>query len=70
MGRYQADPDNSEKSGLKALPREAFGQVTAPAEQVIQKSPWYVLVNNSGSYKKEFSSLLSPKVEFSIILYT
>jgi len=50
MGRYQADSTDSEKSGPKALSREAFGQATAPGEQVVQNAPWYVLVNSTGSY--------------------
>ncbi len=50
MGRYQADPDNGEKSGPKALPKEAFGKITVPAPTTISQAPWYVLVNNTGSY--------------------
>ena len=40
----------SEQQGPKALPKSAFGQVTVPAQYVVQKAPWYVLINNSGSY--------------------
>ncbi len=59
MGRYQADSTDGEKSGPKALPQEAFGQATAPTELVVQKSPWYVLINNSGSYDFLYSATSS-----------
>jgi hypothetical protein len=54
MGRYQAASGSagtaSFKSEPKGLPAEAFGQAMTPAEQVVQKTPWYVMINNSGSY--------------------
>ena len=54
MGRYQADSTDSTKSGPKALPVEAFGQAIAPAKEIIQKRPWYVLINGQSAHAYTF----------------
>ena len=60
MGRYQSAsgslPNGEYKSEPRALPQEAFGQAITPAEQVVHETPWYVLVNNSGSYNFLYST--------------
>ena len=38
------------QQGPKALSKRAFGKVTTPAPTTISHNPWYVLVNNTGSY--------------------
>ena len=54
MGRYESGSLGAQfkphQVGPKALPKEAYGNATTPAQYVVQKTPWYVLVNNSGSY--------------------
>ena len=53
MGRYQAvdssDTTGSRQSGPKALPVEAFGYATAPAKEIIQSRPWYILINGQSA---------------------
>ena len=40
----------ADKSGPKGLPASAFGSVTTPPIEVIQKRPSYVIVNVNGTY--------------------
>ena len=52
MGRYQAASGSIGEqytSEPKSLPTEAFGYATAPAKQVIQPRPWYILINGQSA---------------------
>ena len=52
MGRYQAASGSigeQNTSEPKSLPTEAFGYATAPAKQVIQPRPWYILINGQSA---------------------
>ena len=57
MGRYEAGigpksgsiPNGEFKSFPKALPVEAFGYATAPAKEIIQPRPWYILINGQSA---------------------
>ena len=53
MGRYQAAGSGSgdwkTHTEPKALPVEAFSRATAPAKQVIQPRPWYILINGQSA---------------------
>jgi hypothetical protein len=54
MGRYQADPDNDEKSGPKALPLAAFGRALAPIQSTEVDRASYVIINVEHATKFEF----------------
>ena len=52
MGRYQADPDNSEKSGPKAL--QTYTRAIAPEAEAEVESASYVIINAGHATKYEF----------------
>jgi hypothetical protein len=54
MGRYQADPDNDEKSGPKALPLEAYERAIAPIAETEVDRASYVMINVEHGTKYEF----------------
>ena len=54
MGRYEADPNDSEKSGPKALPLEAYERAIAPAAEVEVARASYVMINVEHGTKYEF----------------
>jgi len=56
---YQADPGDNTKQSPKALPQKVYSNAVAPAIATVQKNPWYVLVNNPGTYYFLYNSTAS-----------
>ena len=56
MSRYEADPNNTNKSQPKAIPLSAYGQSINPAPTVITDRPNYILINKVGNYSFAYQS--------------
>ena len=56
MSRYEADPNNTNKSQPKAIPVSAHGRSIIPAPEVITDRPNYILINKIGNYSFAYQS--------------
>ena len=56
MSRYEADPNNTNKSQPKAIPVSAHGKAINPAPTVITDRPNYILINKVGNYSFAYQS--------------
>ena len=56
MSRYEADPNNTNKSQPKAIPVSAYGRSILPAAEAIVDRPNYILINVNGTYAFAYQS--------------